>query len=342
MHSSWSELQKGDGALQMPGDSLFESDHFTLMPLTNGVYACIHKPGGAAYSNAGIIDLGDLTLLVDALHTLAAGRALRQIAEALFQRPVAAIVLTHAHSDHWIGASAFDVGTGLLASKTTRQVCIEWGAKIMEDFQNPAEWQEWLKETEERLQTEQDQRVRLGLENSITFISHVMTEMAEYRARYPDQTFEDTIRFRGSKRNAELRSFGRGHSEDDAVLLIPQDGVAFIGDIGFFDTQPFFGFCDIDLYRKQLLYFQDAGFQVLVPGHGPVGCKDNIALQLKYFDVMEDLVGKVVHRGGSFEEAMQITLPEPFDRWLMGGMERFEMNVRYLFARAGGEVPGEG
>jgi len=56
---------------------------------------------------------------------------------------------------------------------------------------------------------------------------------------------------------------------------------------------------------------------------------------------MEELVGQVAQRGGSFEEAMQIPLPEPFDGWLMGGMERFRVNVRTLFARAGGAVPEE-
>jgi len=257
------------------------------------------------------------------------------------ERPVETIILTHAHSDHWIGASVFDASTTLLASKTARQVCIEWGAEIMEGFQNPTEREEWLKEAEKQLQTEQDERVRIGLENSITRTRYIMAEMAEFQPRYADQTFEDTVTFQGSKRNADLRSLGRGHSEDDAVLLLPQDRIAFIGDIGFFDSQPFLGFCDIDLYREQLLFFQDSGFQVLVPGHGPVGGRDAITLLLKYFNVMEDLIGKVAQRGGSFEEAMQITLPEAFDKWLIGGMERFEINVRYLFARFGGEVPEE-
>lgn len=211
----------------------------------------------------------------------------------------------------------------------------------MEGFQNPTEREEWLKEAEKQLQTEQDERVRIGLENSITRTRYIMAEMAEFQPRYADQTFEDTVTFQGSKRNADLRSLGRGHSEDDAVLLLPQDRIAFIGDIGFFDSQPFLGFCDIDLYREQLLFFQDSGFQVLVPGHGPVGGRDAITLLLKYFNVMEDLIGKVAQRGGSFEEAMQITLPEAFDKWLIGGMERFEVNVRYLFARFGGEVPEE-
>jgi glyoxylase-like metal-dependent hydrolase (beta-lactamase superfamily II) len=325
----------------MPDDSLFESKHFTLKPLANGVCACIHKPGGAAYSNAGIVDLGDRTLLVDAFNTLAAGRDLRRTAEALFERPVETIVLTHAHSDHWIGASVFAASTTLLASSTARQVCLEWGAEVMEQFQDPAAWEKALRQAEEQLQTEQDERVRVGLENSIVRTQYVMAEMADFQPRYADQTFEDRVPFQGSKRSAELRSFGRGHSEDDAALLLPEDGIAFIGDIGFFDTQPFFGFCDIDLYRGQLLFFRDSDFQVLVPGHGRLGGKDDIARQLEYFAVLEGLISSVVHRGGPFKEAMQVTLPEPFDQWLMGGMARFEVNVRYLFARFGGKVPEE-
>ena len=211
----------------------------------------------------------------------------------------------------------------------------------MKDYESPGEWQEWLKNAEEQLQTEEDERVRVGLENSITLTRYVIAEMAEFQPRYADQTFEGAVAFEGGKRNAELRSLGRGHSEDDAVLLLPEDGIAFIGDIGFFDIQPYMGFCDLDLYRKQLHFFQESDFGVLVPGHGPVGGKDEIALQLEYFDVMEDLVRKVAQSGGSFEDAMRITLPEPFDKWLIGGMARFEVNVRYLFARFGGEVPAE-
>ena len=325
----------------MPKDNLLESKHFTLKTLANGAYACIHKPGGAAYSNAGIIDLGDRTLLVDAFDTLVAGRELRHTAEVLFKRPVDTIILTHAHSDHWIGASVFDASTTLISSETVRQVCLEWSAEIMKEFQNAAGMEEWLKETEEHLRTEEDERVRAGLEKSIARTRYAMAEMADFQPRYADQTFEGKVGFQGSKRSTELRSLGRGHSEDDAVLLLPQDRIAFIGDIGFFDTQPFLGFCDIDLYREQLRFFQDSDFQVLVPGHGPVGGKDDITLQLKYFDVMEDLVGEVMQRGGSFEEATQVTLPEPFEKWLIGGMERFKVNVGYLFARFGGEVPGE-
>jgi glyoxylase-like metal-dependent hydrolase (beta-lactamase superfamily II) len=165
--------------------------------------------------------------------------------------------------------------------------------------------------------------------------------MGDFQPRYADTCFEAVLTFHGTERKAELRSLGRGHSEDDSVLLLPQDGIAFIGDVGFFASQPFLGFCDIDLYREQLAFFQDGEFPVLVPGHGPVGDQEDIALQLRYMDIMEELLGEVVQNGRSFQEAMQIRLPEPFDSWLVSGMGRFEANVRYLFTHLGGEEPEE-
>ena len=47
-------------------------------------------------------------------------------------------------------------------------------------------------------------------------------------------------------------------------------------------------------------------------------------------------------KGGSLEAASQIALPPPFDQWLVGGMNRFAMNVRYMYKHLGGEIPGEG
>ncbi len=316
-----------------------DSKHFSLERLAEGVYAAIHKPGGGAFANAGIIDLGDSTLLVDAFDTLAAGGDLRRAAEDLFQRPVETIALTHPHSDHWVGASAFEASTVLLASETTRQVTLEWGAEMVQDYQDRAAWEDELQELEEQLHSEQDERVRAGLEKSILRTRYTLAEMEQFQPRYADQTFEDKVVFQGSKREAEFCSLGGGHSEDDAVLLLPQEKIAFIGDIGFFGTQPFLGFCDLDLYREQLYFFQETDWKILVPGHGPVGGKNNVDLQLEYFDVLQELVGRVAQRGGSFEEALQIILPAPFDRWLMGGMGMFEVNVRYMFARAGGEAP---
>jgi glyoxylase-like metal-dependent hydrolase (beta-lactamase superfamily II) len=316
-----------------------KSIHFDLIELTEGAFAAIDKPGGAAYCNAGIVDLGEHTLVLDAFDTAQAARDLRAAAETVFSRPVSALLLTHAHSDHWIGAQAFEVNTSLITTETIRHETLEWGAELLEDAACPAEWDAYLDDLEGRYALEGDERVRAGMEKEMRRMRFFMAEMADFQPRYADLTCRDRMILYGRDRHAEFCSIGRGHSADDAVLTLPGEGIAFIGDIGFFHCQPYMGFCDLDLWRKQLRQFQNPVWETLVPGHGPIGGQPELELQLDFFDVLEELIGRVVEQGGSLEQALAIELPEPFDAWLMGLMTCFEINTRYMYQRLGGELP---
>ena len=137
---------------------LMLNKHFDLHQLTDGVYAAIHKDGGAAYCNAGIVDLGDRTLVVDAFDTVLAARELRQTAESLFSRPVDTLLLTHTHNDHWKGAGAFDAETIFVANETTRQETLEWGEDLVKTAGEPAEWEAWVQELTAQLGSEEDER----------------------------------------------------------------------------------------------------------------------------------------------------------------------------------------
>jgi glyoxylase-like metal-dependent hydrolase (beta-lactamase superfamily II) len=325
----------------MPDYKDFHSKHFTLELLTDGVFACIHKEGGAAYSNAGIIDLGGRTIVVDSFDTRAAGADLGRIAEALFDRPIDTIVLTHSHGDHWYGAAALDSKATFLTSPVILKEVRQSGEGMWEDFQKTEEWETYLHELEEDYKTQKDERRRLSLEKSIERLKINMAEMPDFKPRYPNKTFEGRIALEGEQRAIELFDFGSGHSAGDVVVYLPQDKIAFIGDIGFFEQQPYMGVCDLDLWKAQIHRVMDMDAGVLVPGHGPLGNKDSLTQQVAYFDVMEERIGEVVRDGGNWEAAMAIDLPEPFNGWLMGGMNRLEVNVRYLYERLGGKLEEE-
>lgn len=109
-----------------------------------------------------------------------------------------------------------------------------------------------------------------------------------------------------------------------------------MGDLGFFQCQPFMGSCNPELWKAQLDGMEQSDFETFVPGHGPLGTKADIALQLRYINYLEDLVARIVSEGGSVEEALRQSLPEPFDDWLLGGMARFEANVRASYERQSG------
>jgi hypothetical protein len=52
--------------------------------------------------------------------------------------------------------------TTLLASETVRQVSLEWGAEMMQDFQNPAAWRKTLEEWDVRAE-----QVRLVVDGGV-------------------------------------------------------------------------------------------------------------------------------------------------------------------------------
>ena len=77
-----------------------DSKHFRFLQLADGVYAAIHIDGGAAIGNAGIVDLGDRTLIFDTFSTPQAAEDLRTATEALTGRPIDAVINSHWHNAH--------------------------------------------------------------------------------------------------------------------------------------------------------------------------------------------------------------------------------------------------
>ncbi len=316
--------------------TLPQSRHFDLQELAKGVFAAIHKPGGGAYSNAGIIDLGNRNLVFDAFDTTPAALDLRSAGETLISHRADWLIISHPHGDHWHGAQAFDLQTTMIASEATRRAMPGSAKNALALKDNPSELETYIGEMEEQLKTDDDPRVRAGLEKSILRLHHASTTLPNFEPRYTDQTFVGQITFDGSHRRAELISHGTVHSEGDVTLTLPEDGIAFIGDIGFFQMLPYMRGSDLGNWRSKLRELQDWPYEVFVPGHGPVGGKTDIALMLDYFDVFEKLMAEVVEGGGTLEEALGAALPAPFDEWLMGSMGRWEVNVKYVWGRMGG------
>jgi cyclase len=84
--------------------------------LADGVYAAIHIDGGAAIGNAGIVDLGDRTLIYDTFLTPQAAEDLRIAAEALTGRPIDAVLNSHWHNDHIWGNQVFSANTEIIST----------------------------------------------------------------------------------------------------------------------------------------------------------------------------------------------------------------------------------
>ena len=314
-------------------ENLPTSEHFQLEQLADGVYAAIASPGGKAFSNGGFVDLGDQALVFDAFETRAAAHDLRSAAEQLTGHPVSYVIISHCHADHWGGNQVFAPETSIITTHTIREqmpAAIGWLVQLKE---NPAELEQAIQETREQLEKETDERQRASLSASIARMTGWQAALPTLELRYPEQTFSGKLVFHGTRRRAELVEVAPAHTASDLYLLLPDDRIVFMGDLGFLQCQPFMAYCDPQAWVSRLEEMEQLDVETFVPGHGPVGTKADVTLQRRYITLLEELVTQAVSDGLTVEETLQKTLPAPFDSWLHGGMARWEGNVRSSYER---------
>jgi cyclase len=76
------------------------SKHYTLEQLADGVYTAIARYGAGAVCNAGIVDLGEPSLVFDAFQTPQAAVDLQYACQKLTGRSASYVVNSHWHGDH--------------------------------------------------------------------------------------------------------------------------------------------------------------------------------------------------------------------------------------------------
>jgi cyclase len=140
--------------------------HFSLAPLADGVW------GALSGVNAGIIDLGDQTLIFDTTALPAHAREIKAAAEALTGRPATYVINSHVHPDHIQGNIVLADHATLVSSRVTRDAIAATGAQGLASMKGNRK--------------DQENAVRQRLE------------------RLPTLTFEKQLTFHGSRRGLRL------------------------------------------------------------------------------------------------------------------------------------------
>jgi cyclase len=310
------------------GSHLPTSRHFRLEPLLDGVYAAIGIPGTGSGSNAGIIDLGDRTLVFDTFLTPQAGNDLRLAAEHLTGRPVSYVINSHWHSDHIHGNQAFALDTPIIATNRTRELMATKGPRVVEQIGGAAAEVQAL---EEELAREQDEEKRAALARKIGESKELAASAHRLALRLPEQTFETRVAFHGARRVAELLTYGGGHTESDAFLLLRDEKLAFMGDLLFVQSHLWMGDGNPDEWLRILRQVGELELKTTVPGHGPVGTPANFPAVVSYIETIQQIVDDAVKSGKSLEEAQAAPIPAAFASW--DWSEGFGYNIDALYKR---------
>ena len=305
------------------------SKHFRLQQLVDGVYAALHIDGGAAISNAGIIDLGEHTLIFDTFLSPQAAEDLRIAAETLTGRPIDFVVDSHWHNDHIWGNQVFDANTDIISTEETRHLILATTDLTANEDLSGAGTN--LEAQQAEFAGEQDETQRRQIASWIDYYQALVNLKPILKVRAPNLTFIQQLTFQGAKRTAELIDFAGGHTESDTVLFLPQEGIVFMGDLLFIDFHPYLGGGDPERLLQHLEAVSKFDPKHLVPGHGPVGTAESLAQMMEYTRTLDDLASKMI-KDGKTENAIDTEeIPKSYSKWLYSSF--FSANLHFLYKR---------
>ncbi len=300
----------------------FESKHFTIQKISDGVWAAIAKSGGYAICNAGIIDLGSFVMVVDPFLSTEAAEDLKKAVQQLTGDPVKYVVNTHFHNDH-IGGNQVFKNASIISTENSRNLMESNKEKNFDEYKNVAPIK--LDELKKKNTTKMSAR-ELDDHKIMTGYYEAMTRAGDsVKTFLPDVTFIDRLVIYGSDKRVLLMSYGSGHTESDMFVFIPSEQIAFLGDILYVQSNPLLSDGSSDKWETYLNNIEGLNMKTLVPGHGPVGGVSDLQALKSYFKNINETAKSYVKNGKSPQDDASLKAPAPFDTWALN--DYYKINV---------------
>ena len=280
--------------------------------LADGVYGAIYSEmvRDPVQSNSLIIIGDDGVCVVDTHYTPSAARATIAEIRKLTPLPVRFVVTTHWHDDHIFGnqeyAKAFP-GVQFVAHQAVRTSMI---ANAFEHQQSlVTSYGAAVPRIEGRLASGLDRDGKPltaeGRADLVFLLPIYRAYLEDFKAVtivLPTITFDKQVTLRLGSREVQVRSFGAGNTEGDAVIYLPKDRIATVGDLVVYPVPFIYGGFPAS-WVEVMRAVRELGPETIVPGHGPV------MRNFEYFDrvtaLMQSMAAQAkaaVARGLTLEE----------------------------------------
>jgi cyclase len=279
-----------------------------LVELGSGTYAYVQYDGSWGISNAGCVVTREGVVVIDALLVPSMTRDfMRAMASVTSKTPIY-LVNTHAHRDHTSGNYLFD-GVPIIAHAGCR-------AELMEAWSTPF-----------------DVRAARWARSEA-----LVREAMEVRPRFPMITFDTRLDLHADDVEIQLLHWGPAHSKGDCVVYLPRARAAFIGDLGFFHDTPLAHASILNSIRT-MDRLADLDVEVIVPGHGPVGGREEVREVRDYLAFVAEHGENAFWAGLSPAEAAASINPGEYTVWGQWE-ERLLMNLEALYRELGATARG--
>ncbi len=234
-----------------------------------GVYEQISYKNRGFISNAYFITTEEGVVVVDTLSTYKLGKELIETIRTVTDKPIKFVIVTHYHTDHFYGVSAFkEVGATIIAH--------EWSYDYISE---PSSWN-FFKARQKILREHLDGTEMIG----------------------PQITFKDELNLNLGKKIFEVKHLCRGHTPGDIIVWLPQKQILFSGDLVFDGRIPFLGSGNSKSWLSCLEKILELKPRLLLPGHGePVMGEENIRKTVnrtyKYITDLREAIRNMIEEG---------------------------------------------
>ena len=148
----------------------------------------------------------------------------------------------------------------------------------------------------------------------------------------PTITFEKSLVLEDGEWRVEVVHAG-GHTLDSSYVYFPQEKTLFSGDLIF--AQTFFYAGDPtfnpDAWVEALKRFRTMDVHTIVPGHGPICNKEEVARYIRFFETTSSIMQQLVQAGAREKDAVEDTSFPDFHPEYREGMRRLALTNWYRF-----------
>ena len=224
--------------------------------------------------NIGVVLADGQVLVIDTRSTHVQAREILTDLRELTVDPVTVVVDTHGHFDHAYGNHVF------------RPAPI-WG--------------------HERCVTFMERNGELRRARIADNEPEIAADVPEVVIDPPDRTFAETAYVDIGDRRVELRFLGRGHTDHDIIIRVPDVGVLFAGDLVENGAVPWFGDGYPLDWPETAFRVADLTVGVIVPGHGDHAGRAFADEQAASFFALADLARRVHAGAMTLDDAVTAT-----------------------------------
>ena len=290
--------------------TLLSAFEYGLKPekVNDNVYCFFGKPEVMNTQNNGnmvnscFVDLGEKWLVIDPGPTFAYAKEAWSKISAIKKMPVASVINTHVHDDHWLGNGFYK----------------ELGIKII----GSAAFKDEPKVEMTRMQ------MRISKE-----------AFSKTTQEFPTIFVEDEKILNIDGKTVHLINVNKkAHTDSDLLVYIPEDKTIFVGDLVFNDRLPSIRDGNLKGWIESLDEIRSMDVLFVIGGHGKIVDKSSIDMTYNYIKTLRDRVATLLEDGEDIGDVVNmVEMKEYKNVNFYDSMHRQNVEIAYRMLEWGSE-----